>query len=883
MKPILKIKNSELSLRLDLNYNNVYSRLQMLLGNKASLFADIDQRAKNTTWYVSDDEEYTPLNEVPVDEENAIMQAFAKEISSVRRLLEQSDELSKFVDDILEVPDNSFVFYRKVEEGYKFVLAAWGCKYAHQNVTDPAGSFIKRMTKPSDATNGANDINATSHDVKEPIVDIPTDTGNNSIPTETGVNKNNSTSQTETTEEPVINKENNNFGQTVNKEQTDSNEQQNNAGQTSIGNSEKKEEEKQPKKILQHVVLHVIDQNDKPVPGELVNVSYEGRTSQLVTNDDGVAIIGELPYGDTFAVSFPDIPGVKERLFEVEPKVEDYDAVVKKLVKYSPVLFIEDQNDQTVQDYSVKVVINGQDTTFNSEGDGMIQLPTMVDGQKFVVIDSSNYANTEEYRVTSETAKSAFVFHIRRAETSKVGITVVNNVDKPIEGVSLEMTVGDAPLQQTTGKDGRAEFPAQYFVPGNILVTLRRHGKDNLTSNLDYRPDISEYSIRILDGKPIRPHHKFDWKWLALLPLLILLCLGGYWAYKHFSEASNWNEMKKGVVLVKMGMVYKVSTGLDDDDSEFAEFYFKYEHTSKGERIEGSFNPADASKYVEGAYGTGFFISSDGLIATNRHVADPIPPTDLVVQLLKKYFVQQQEAYRDTANMLSDAYNKNNPLRIQIPGLGSQHDQIQKVMEYYRKMAEKYDRIIKQCTFKVESIKKIYVAFDNSIVDPENWNDAAFVECDLKNSGDPGTVDANDVAIIQLKKKENDMPKDAYIFHIPDKDPIGDKDMGDERFYVLGYNWGPSLANPKEGLHPQRMEAVITGAYNDKYRIQYQSGVINGSSGAPVLDKNGKLVAVNNSGVHTTEGMTTICYGIRTPWLKQLYDDIVSGQNKEEK
>ena len=124
----------------------------------------------------------------------------------------------------------------------------------------------------------------------------------------------------------------------------------------------------------------------------------------------------KLPYGDSFGVSFPNIQGNHERAYEVEPNVEVYDAFIKKLVKYSPVLFVEDQNGNSVQDYNVKIVINGQDSIYNTGMDGVIQLPTMQEGQKFIAIDTANYANTEEFNVTQAEAKTPYHFHIKRAE-----------------------------------------------------------------------------------------------------------------------------------------------------------------------------------------------------------------------------------------------------------------------------------------------------------------------------------------------------------------------------------------------------------------------------------------------------------------------------------
>ncbi len=112
-------------------------------------------------------------------------------------------------------------------------------------------------------------------------------------------------------------------------------------------------------------------------------------------------------------IFFPSVPGNKERAFEVEQNVEVYDAYIKKVVKYSPILFVEDQQGNIVPNYDVKIIVSGQDYALNSGVDGTIQLPTMNEGQKFIAIDMANYANTEEYLVTSTDAKSPYHFHIK--------------------------------------------------------------------------------------------------------------------------------------------------------------------------------------------------------------------------------------------------------------------------------------------------------------------------------------------------------------------------------------------------------------------------------------------------------------------------------------
>ena len=65
MKQLIRVNNNELSFRLKLNYNTVYSQMKMLLDAGSFIFADLSTKSVNTTWYSNDDAEYVRLTDVP--------------------------------------------------------------------------------------------------------------------------------------------------------------------------------------------------------------------------------------------------------------------------------------------------------------------------------------------------------------------------------------------------------------------------------------------------------------------------------------------------------------------------------------------------------------------------------------------------------------------------------------------------------------------------------------------------------------------------------------------------------------------------------------------------------------------------------------------------
>lgn len=836
MKPLLKVSNNELSYRLNLNYNNVYSRLRMKLGSKASLFADISTKSTGVTWYSDDDADYSPLSEAPKDEVNKLVVALNDVISAVRKELKETQELADYVDDILEIPGNDFVFYRRSGNGYKFILTGWGCKYAHQSASDPNSGFIKRLSKKLEVPDvpvekpANKDLGSILHDLEEPT---PSPTPN------VGQSESAFTKSSETVKPVGTNTEDS----VVSEEK----------------NQEVKPQEPVSKKT-QHVIVRLLDQNNNPVNGEEVAVHASTGEAIKITSEKGLIDVGNLPYGDSFSITFPNMGGTQERSFEVEPNVEIYDAFIKKYKKYTPVLFVEDQNGNSVQDYNVKVLIKGQEMVYNSGQDGVIQLPTMLEGQKFVVIDTANYANTEEYNITQAEAKTPYHFHVRSAEKSKVGITVLDVSGKPIPKTNVSLKIGDTPCQQITDDKGRAEFPADIFVAGNIPVNLSIKGQGLVKSDMKYQPEVSEYTIRLRDKKP-----GFDWRWLGLLPLLLLLGWGGYTLYGKLlsHKTPTIAEMETGVCLILGQGYYYVDLKVSDIqiDGHPAVAYFNYD---ENERIISNltFDPEKAK--VQGWWGTGFLISDDGLIATNRHVASPIPPQE-AAQVLKKSLQETKDSYQQKVDKLND--------KLQILGglslLNQEYADTRKELIKCQEQVRIFDKLINTGEFVVEMKCVTSVAFTNSQI--ENEDD--FIACSQpKAVGDPGSVTEKDLAIIQIKKKQ-DIPTDAFVFAVPEKD-LMDEDIPDNyEITVIGYNAGGSIQDMKlqDGLRPQAQHGKINVTSPQKYRISYDAPTIGGSSGSPVINSEGQLIAINNSNVRNAQGLA---YGVRTKYLKELLDDL---------
>lgn len=841
MKQILKVNNSELSFRLKLNYNNVYSRLKMLLGKSANIFADVMTKSSATTWYSSDDAEYTALSDAPKSEMRTILVSLNSKLKAIKKELNNSPELAPFADDILEVPDNNYIFYRQTPSGYEFVLAGWGCKLAHTGVSD-TGGIIKRISK----TIGQDE----EYEKTGKKIDID-DFGDEDI------------------------NDGENYFEDLNKLEGSKPDKKNDVNKQvtsdSVSSSDKPDDKKEDvtpkKKKEQHVIIRVINQNQKPVEDEAVKICTDNGTLDGYTDENGEYDLGNLHYHSTFGVQFPDMPSIQERTFEVEPKVERYEVYIKRYVNYSPVLFVEDQNGNVVDNYNVKVVIAGQDTTLNTGSNGMIQLPTMQEGQKFIVIDSANYANSQEYSVTPENVKAPYHFTIKRTVKSKIGITVLDKDKKSLEGVTVDVNAGSTPCQQTTDKDGRAEFPADVFSPGEVDLTLYTKGKGTIKSKLNYTADTTEYSIQ-LQGK--KPGPGFNWKWLMLLPLLLLLGFGGKWLYDyiHKPDVPTIAEMETGVVMI-------IGQGRFYADLNIPDLYFNgkklekawFDYDEQGKLVGYTYNEQEA-RPLEWS-GTGFLISDDGLIATNKHVVDPAPEEDLI-KLLRHSMQNEKEDYQTMSERLND--------KLQILGamgaLNQEYINTRDSLQKCQTMVRIIDKILNTGDFKVNKEIRTFAAFTGTRVE---FYDNLVSLSKPRAVGEPGGVTENDLAVVQISKKQ-DIPTDAFVFTVPDEDLMDQEVPDNYDITVLGYNAGPGLQVLKhqDAIKPQAQHGKISNL-SQKYRIGYDAPTLGGSSGSPVVNNKGELIAINNSGIQGTQGFN---YGVRTKYLKELVDGLKNSNYK---
>ena len=334
----------------------------------------------------------------------------------------------------------------------------------------------------------------------------------------------------------------------------------------------------------------------------------------------------------------------------------------------------------------------------------------------------------------------------------------------------------------------------------------------------------------------------------------------------HKDEKELEQLQSSGVVLIQNKGYYEVE--LPNGNS----IYFS-SYDAKDGIGEIAFHPDSVE--VSKSYGSGFFVDNEGIIVTNNHVvSSSLNEKDIkksVGDIFKSVKQMLEIEYDYKASQLSevqDAYEYANfSPEISYTDfwtLGNIRDNLVSELQDMRSAYQELTNMnISNSEIKYHN--EVSIAYNNTHV----TKDSDFTECVIIKQ-DP----EHDLALIQLKTKST--PADKYIFAISDEDPyetysISDKVNGlfngnkNEKIYLHGFNLGPVLAITNEGIKAQFTSGNVSQETQD--RLMYTIPALQGSSGSPIVNKNGEVVAVNFAGVSGTQSFN---YGVRVKHLRNL-------------
>ena len=360
-----------------------------------------------------------------------------------------------------------------------------------------------------------------------------------------------------------------------------------------------------------------------------------------------------------------------------------------------------------------------------------------------------------------------------------------------------------------------------------------------------------------------------------LFSLLVLALVLAGCAPKEKTPEEIYNDQASGVVMVLNQYYY--SAELPNGDVIF------FSGIKDGELEDVSLNEDSITKSF--AFGTAFFVDEQGSLITNRHVVDPVIAPGEVKEYVRNIIDGLKAMAEYSQSQMIQRYQS---LQAQIEdntylgydeyyGLyASESEENDELREQQRLLSQEYDEAqayierlshIDVSEIKIKTYCEIGIAYhDTYVTSPDDFKPCVVVK----------TNQNEDVDLAMIRLKDKVTPSGKYIFSLPKDDSKNFGPTADERgaitlnqqLVLIGYNHGVQLASTREGIKAQLTTGNVSQQPDDD-RVMYTIPVLTGSSGSPVVNKWGEVVAVNFAGLNGTQSFN---FGIPLKRIKQFMD-----------
>ena len=397
----------------------------------------------------------------------------------------------------------------------------------------------------------------------------------------------------------------------------------------------------------------------------------------------------------------------------------------------------------------------------------------------------------------------------------------------------------------------------------------------------------------ILTNQPPVMHHKRN-IFIGASVAFIVITLCQAWNKNLFSFSKNnsdstikessfnnqqlYNLYSPGVVLIQHKYIYEIAIGSKkyyfNDFWNYESFYYLTGLTESRADAEAEANPIQ---------GTGFFISNDGKILTNRHVALGNPGS-AEQQYIRNAFIatvtsSNEQKLRIDTLMSNKAQYDSTLFRLledstynamSIAEIKEKLSGIQNILDEEDANGEGTENInidantldlINNNQMTIRKITLDLKVYTSGVKDLDNGG----IQCKIFSTSNDRNVD---LAIIQTENQKLPDPsiKLLQLSRIKSKNADSIMPKMSERLILIGYNMGTGLSATNDGIKSQLTDGKVS-QNTDEYKLLYTIPTLEGSSGSPVLDEKGRLVSVNFAGINQTQNFN---YGIHPKKIQEF-------------
>lgn len=319
---------------------------------------------------------------------------------------------------------------------------------------------------------------------------------------------------------------------------------------------------------------------------------------------------------------------------------------------------------------------------------------------------------------------------------------------------------------------------------------------------------------------PVTPPPSQIWKWVTGIAAALAVMVGLWFLLKPGPKPETEIVIDKELPPSEIYAMYKKSVVMISEQSGYGvtinnrplSYYLSDLEALDYCSIDGDGRVSPGAVF---STGTGFFISSDGKIMTNRHVVGPTKSeqekeAEQIKEAIKNYLLDLARKYRAAGQKKAANY----------------------IVGWAEDVDVNYD------------ILWIGIGMNDTHVTARTIADLKreFVSCSvLKTSQD----DALDVAIIQT----NDKRTPDVVTHVVDLNDIAresDMELGD-KVYTIGFPKGFTLGTTDVGLEANNQSGEISQERGE-YTYGHNITIHQGASGSPVFDCHGRFAGIIVSG-----------------------------------